>query len=71
VSGMIVLTYDLYYLDPSIDPSAVEIAGGNYVTADASVTTVPEPAPLLQLLSSGLAVAVLLRRKHVSSRTAR
>jgi len=69
-SGIIVLTYDLYSVnpnDPAFDPSA-EIAGGNYLTAAASVTVapvapVPEPA-LLPLMGAGLLVMVLLLRRR-------
>jgi len=69
-SGIIVLTYDLYSVnpnDPAFDPSA-EIAGGNYLTAASSVTVapvapVPEPA-LLPLMGAGLLVMVLLLRRR-------
>ena len=59
VSGIIVLTYDLYNADPGVNPFAQEIAGGDYVTADASVAATPvaaapEPSSLL-LLGAGLA----------------
>ena len=68
VSGIIVLTYDLYSVspnDPAFNPDDV-ISGGNYLTANASVTvapvtSVPEPGSF-GLLGAGLLAAVLQRR---------
>jgi len=67
-SGIIVLTYDLFSQnpnDPAFDPNS--FAGGNYLTAAASVTAapvaaVPEPA-LLPLTGAALLVMVLRRRR--------
>jgi hypothetical protein len=64
-SGLIAVTYDLFSVspnDPNFSPSD-EIAGGNFVTADASVTAVPEPGALL-LLGSGLAGLGLWRNRR-------
>ncbi|HUO73665.1 MAG TPA: PEP-CTERM sorting domain-containing protein, partial [Solirubrobacteraceae bacterium] len=64
-SGIIVLTYDLFSVspnDPTFSPDD-EISGGNFLTANASVTVVPEPSSLV-LLGAGL-VAAGLHRKRV------
>ena len=69
VSGLIVLTYDLYSVspnDPIFDPND-EISGGNFATAQASMTvtstpSAPEPGSMA-LLGTGL-LAVLLTRKR-------
>ena len=59
-SGIIVLTYDLFSVspnDPAFSPDD-ELSSGNYLTAAASVTAVPEPASI-SLLGAVLLVAVL------------
>ena len=64
-SGIIVLTYDLFSVspnDPTFSPDD-EISGGNFLTAAASATVVPEPGSLV-LLGAGL-VAAGLHRKRV------
>jgi len=74
VSGFIVLTYDLFSVSPN-DPSFSlndEIAGGNYLTAAASVTvesttTVPEPS--LLVLLTGLLLLLLPLKKRFLSRS--
>ena len=65
LSGEIVVTYDLYSVDPNdpaFDPIVDTISSGNQITADASVTVagtaaVPEPSAVL-LLCVGLFAAV-------------
>jgi hypothetical protein len=73
VSGEIVLTYDLYSVDPnslSFNPLLDTVSLGNQLTSAASVTVAttptPEPSSLL-ILSSGLIMAGLLRRKFRGS----
>jgi hypothetical protein len=72
VSGEIVLTYDLYNVDPNslnFNPLADNVSLGNSLTSAASVTvatqTVPEPGSLL-LLAIGIA-GCLLAKKRLSS----
>jgi len=68
-SGIIVLTYDLYSVspnDPNFDPTQDEVSGGNYLTAAASVSAVPEPG-YVPLLGIGLAaLGARLRRSRRS-----
>jgi len=69
VFGQIVLTYDLFSLDPlseNFDPIADTESVGNYLMKDASVTVgtvtaTPEPASLL-LLAFGIALVLTARR---------
>ena len=68
VDGSIVLTYDLYKVDPNapnFDPTTDTVSLGNELTAGASVTavtqSVPEPGSLL-LAIWGLAGCLLLKR---------
>ena len=68
VDGSIVLTYDLYDVDPNapnFDPTTDTVSLGNELTAGASVTaetqSVPEPGSLL-LAICGLAGCLLLKR---------
>ena len=70
VLGQIVLTYDLFSVDPNslnFDPTADTVSVGNYLMADASVTaatstvTTPEPRTLLLLLV-GVGMLALLRK---------
>jgi hypothetical protein len=69
VSGEIVLTYDLYNVDPnslSFNPLLDTVSLGNEVTAAASVTVVtastPEPGSLL-LLGIGIAGCLLAKKR--------
>jgi hypothetical protein len=71
VTGEIVLTYDLYNVDPNsptFDPTVDTVSVGNDLTASASVTvgaqTVPEPATVL-LFGSGLLALVGAARKRI------
>lgn len=69
VTGQVVVTYDLYSVDPNdpnFNPGLDTISVGNLLTANASVTAavVPEPTSLL-MLGSGLAgTSYFLRRKR-------
>lgn len=54
VNNPIVLTYDLFSVspnDPLFDPDADTLSVGNIVTASASVTVIPEPAPVFLFLA--------------------
>lgn len=73
--GALVLTYDLYTSDPSMDPNAQPFSTGNTVSADASIdivaptTVTPEPA-LGWWAGAGCLVAVFAaRRRHTPGRT--
>jgi hypothetical protein len=70
VIGEIVMTFDLYNVDPnslSFDPTLDTVSVGNLLTAPASVTvatqTVPESGSLLLLASGLLALGVYSGRK--------
>lgn len=71
VTGEIVVTYDLYSVDPNsptFDPSVDTLSTGDMLTAAASVsvpasTTVPEPTSLI-LLGSGLLALFGASRKR-------
>jgi len=75
VSGEIVVTYDLYSVDPndpSFDPSVDTISVGNEVTADASVTVagataIPEPGSLILVLAGLLGIGYSQLREHLLS----
>ncbi len=66
VVGEIVLTYDLFSVDPNslnFNPTLDTVSLGNLLTAPASVSAVPEPGSLL-LLASGLAGCFLTKKKR-------
>jgi hypothetical protein len=68
VNGFIVLTYDLFSVDPNspdFNPIADTVSNGNFLTAPASVTVgtaVPEPGSLL-LVASGAVVALFMKKR--------
>jgi len=64
-TGSITLTYDLYSVSPNdsaFDPDQDLISVGNILTADASVSVVPEPGSLL-LMASAMPALVAWRRR--------
>lgn len=67
VSGNIVLTYDLFSVDPNdpnFDPGTDTISTGNLLEAPASVTVVPEPATFLLFGASCIVTAAWSRRRR-------
>lgn len=65
-NGQIVLTYDLFSVspnDPNFNPDSDTISTGNILTANASVSVVPEPASIL-LFGVGLMGLVACRRNR-------
>lgn len=72
-TGRITLTYDLYSVNPNdlnFDAGRDQISVGNILTADASVSVVPEPGSLLLMASAMPALIALRRRVQRWDRTA-
>lgn len=71
VSGNIVLTYDLFSVDPNdpnFDPGTDTISTGNLLEAPASVTVAPEPSTFLLFGASCIVGAAWRRRRVHQSR---
>jgi len=68
-AGQILMSYDLYSRSPNdllFDSGADQISVGNTLTADASVTVVPEPGTWI-LIAAGLATILRGRRPLTGS----